>query len=216
MAARPVFVPTEKGSRLVDEPLISFTWHPGMAPSQKRKNIKALHEAAAGQGLAPLLEISSKSELDVGRDLSAFSLALSINGRRATVETAYQGSKVFDRGGPYQDLYFVTSREARGDERIRNSGRLIGFHFEDRDYPTTPATAFYDWLYLNAMFRDPLWPQRLISYRGFTDIEFNPEKSLNCQGRSCATFMSLYKRELLDDAVESFDTFRELLQTATV
>jgi hypothetical protein len=31
---------------------------------------------------------------------------------------------------------------------------------------------------------------RLNKYVGFTDIEFNPSKSINCQARSCALFVS--------------------------
>jgi Aldo/keto reductase family len=30
------------------------------------------------------------------------------------------------------------------------------------------------------------WLERLYRYAGFTDIEFNPSKSINCQARSCA------------------------------
>jgi hypothetical protein len=42
---------------------------------------------------------------------------------------------------------------------------------------------------------------------GFTDIEFNPEKSVNCQARSCAFFVALEKRDLLDEAMSSFENF---------
>ena len=39
--------------------------------------------------------------------------------------------------------------------------------------------------------RDKL-SDELLSYRAFTDIEFNPDKSFNCQARSCALLVSLH------------------------
>lgn len=216
MAERPVFVPIESGRRLVQEIPISFRWNPGMAPSQKKKNIVALHEAAAKRGLGPLLEISSKSEREAGQKLSAFSLKLKVNGKETTVESAFQGSKVFERGGPFCDLFSVNSREAKRDLRIKDSGRLIGFRFEGKDYPLSPSTAFYDWLYVNALFPHREWLKRLEQCAGFTDIEFNPKRSVNCQARSCATFVALQKRMLLDEAIASFDAFKGLLQTAAI
>ena len=62
MAERPVFLPVEGPRELVKELYFSLTWSPGFAPVQKKKNVLALHEAAAREGYAPLLEVSSKSE----------------------------------------------------------------------------------------------------------------------------------------------------------
>jgi hypothetical protein len=53
--------------------------------------------------------------------------------------------------------------------------------------------------------------KRLAEFKGFTDIEFNPERSLNCQARSCATFIALENSSSLDRAVGSFAGFRELM-----
>ncbi len=212
MAERPVFVPSVRGSRLVSEIPIQFAWSPGMAPSQKKKNILALHEGAAQRGIVPVLEISSKSELEAGRRLSAFHLKSRVYGKETTVECLFQGSKVFELGGPFEDLYFSDSRSARGDQRLKNSGKLVAFSLEATRYPLVPATAFYDWIYINALYPHREWLERLNSYGGFTDIEFNPERSLNCQARSMAIFISLGARGVLDDAVESFDAFRSILE----
>jgi hypothetical protein len=46
---------------------------------------------------------------------------------------------------------------------------------------------------------------------GFTDIEFNPERWMNCQARSFAAFISLQKRKLLDDAMSSFSKFKSFM-----
>lgn len=200
----------------MDEIPITFSWNPGMAPSQKKKNIIALHEAAARNGLSPLLEISSKSERELGRKLSAFSLKLDIDNAQATIESVFQGSKVFERGGPYIDLYLASSRDAKRDPRLNDSGKLIGFQFQGRDFPLTPTTAFYDWLYISALFPHREWLKRIQKCAGFTDIEFNPQRSLNCQARSCATFVALQKREQLDPAIKSFEAFKDILQSATI
>ncbi len=212
MAERPVFVPRTDGRRLVEEISIAFTWHKGMAPSQKRKNVIELHEAAAKRGLAPLLEVSTKSEGRLGQRLSAFNLKVQLDEVGfIPLESAYQGSKVFERGGPFRDIYRAESRDAKRDPRLRESGDLIGFRFEGADFPILPKTAFYDWLYVRALYPHREFLVRLCDYAGFTDIEFNPEKSLNCQARSCATFVSLHKKDLLAAALESPDAFMNFL-----
>lgn len=214
MAKRPIFVPVPEGSPLVDEIPIEFTWHPGFAVSQKKKNVAALHEAAALKGFGPLLEVSSKSERELGQSLSAFILRLEVEGRETSVESAFQGSKVFEQGGPFKDLLFAGSREAKRDPRLRASGRLIGFRFEEQDLPLTPDTAFYDWLYVSALLRQPGNIAQLEGYAGFTDIEFNPKRSLNCQARTCALIVSLQKRALLPAGPLSFESFRKLMLAA--
>jgi len=216
MAERPIFVPTQQGAGLVKEVMVRFTWHPGMALSQKKKNVAALHTAAVEKGFTHLLEISSKSEREVGKKLSAFQLKTRVEGRETTLESAFQGSKVFEGGGPFNDLYELDSRDAKRDSRLRESGRLLMFRLEDKDYPLSPATSFYDWLYINALYPHRSWLVCLQKYDGFTDIEFNPDRSVNCQARSCATFVSLEQRGYLDDAVESFEYFRNLMQAANI
>ena len=67
MAERPIFIPCQDGLRLVKEISLSFKWSPGFAPVQKKKNIQALHEAAQAKGYSPLLEVSTKSEVQIGR-----------------------------------------------------------------------------------------------------------------------------------------------------
>ncbi len=166
------------------------------------------------QGLEPLLETSSKSEYEAGRRLSAFHLAMNIGTQRTTVESAFQGSKVFQLGGPFQELYRMESRAAKLDERLQKSGKLIAFELNGRRYPLSPPTAFYDWLYVNALFPHRDWLRRLSQFRGFTDIEFNPARSINCQARACALFVALEHRNLLELALRSFDDFINIQATA--
>lgn len=212
MAERPVFIPLPDGNRLVQECPVEFHWHAGMADSQKRKNVLSLHESAARRGLSPLLEISSKSEDRVGQRMSAFSLKVKLAGREIALENAFQGSKVFRDGGPYSDLYEMEPRAAKSDTRLRDSGPLIGFHFDEDDYPIYPQTVFYDWLYISALYphMDYL-KNKIYHYKGFTDIVFNPLKSINCQARSCATLVAMDKQGVLSKAMSSFSAFLEIM-----
>ena len=213
MAERPVFIPViEKGFQLVREKTISFQWHPGLAPSQKKKNIVELHKSAQKQNITPLLEVSTKSEDKIGFLLSAFNLKVEMtDGWVIPLESAFQGSKCFQNGGPYNDLYGKTGREIKRDERIKKSGEISGFSFDGQDWELEPKTAFYDWLYIQAVHRQPELRQNLSKYYGFSDIEFNPKKSINCQARSCALYLSLLKRQLLEDVLSDRELFIETL-----
>lgn len=208
MAERPVFVPCPIGTRLVKEMSFEFGWSGGFAVVQKKKNITALHIAAAEKGYEPLLEVSTKSDEKLGQRLSAFNLNVrsKLHGD-IPLECAYQGSKVFEHGGPYTDLFLVDPREAKTDPRIRSSGGIVAFHFNGLDFPTEPKTAFYDWLYISAIFPHRVFLRRLEDYLGFTDIEFNPSKSVNCQARSCATFVAMARRGVLEGALQSPESF---------
>jgi hypothetical protein len=211
MARRPVFVPhaAPPWVRTLD---LEFDWHPGFALSQAQKSIASLHRAAAAQGIDPVLEISSKSESPLGRQLSAFNLTITLpSGAVSTVEAAFQGSKVFSDGGPYTDLYVASSREAKQDARIRSGGRLVAFDYFGVQWPLEPKTLFYDWLYIRALLEHPALSMRLLSFGGFTDIAFNPDRSINCQARSAALFVALNRAGIDLDQVRSGEWFQQLL-----
>ena len=209
MAKRPVFVPNVNGKRLVSAFFFDFSWAAGLSTSQKRKNIRSLHEVAARQrGLARVLEISSKSEHPLGVALSAFNLTLAApDGTRSFVENFFQASKVFAGGGPFTDLLSVSPADAKRDPRLRNSGALRCFRFAGLDWPLQPTTAFYDWLYITALQQNPELARQLVEFDGFTDIEFNPERSLNCQAASAATYVALVRTGRLEMAMASRDAF---------
>ncbi len=214
MAKRPIFIPKASGSLLVVAMPIEFVWHPGMSKIQKQKSIRSLHDAAKQtRGVEKILEISSKSEDDLGIQLSAFNLKLTTDGFSASVEVLFQGSKVFSNGGPFTDLYLKTSMEAKRDERLKRSGQLVTFRYKNRDWPLDPQTVFYDWLYLSALRQNPSLSERLLEYDGFSDIEFNPEKSVNCQAASAALYKSLTQRCLIDAALSSPDEFIAIHQS---
>lgn len=213
MAKRPVYVPKKNGNLGVSEVDVEFQWFPGMSKSQKQKSIAAFHGAASERNISPVLEISSKSEQELGVCLSAFNLLITTKKQKRTfsVESAFQSSKVFQRGGPYVDLLEKTSREAKKDIRLRESGNLLRFVFFNTEFALKPRTLFYDWLYINALNQNDGIAEQVLKYSGFTDIEFNPKKSINCQAYSAALYVSLSFSSLLNDALESPSVFEEIL-----
>lgn len=199
MAKRLVFFVTHQIDSYKREEFFDFTWYPGLAISQKQKSIRALHSAIQQKHPnAKILEISSKSEMALGRELSAFNLSFYPKNytQKVSVEVAFQASKVFENGGPFIDILSKSSFEAKKDTRLRNSGKLIGFNFFGEKWPLTPTTIFYDWLYMTALDTNPQLSNAVLKYNCFTDIEFNHEKSLNCQARTVALYVSImYKKQ---------------------
>src|SRR5438552_3458807 len=122
MAERPVFAPSTDEGVLVEEIYLPIVWHSGFAPIQKARNIAALHTAAAARGYWPILEVSTKSAEKLGQHLSAFHLKVTTKGFGSVpLECAFQGSKIFARGGPFTDLYLTDARAAKRDPRLRAS-----------------------------------------------------------------------------------------------
>ena len=48
-----------------------------------------------------------------------------------------------------------------------------------------------------------------MNFDAFTDIEFNPQKSLNCQAEAVALFVSLKKNNLLQKVLKNKDDFMQ-------
>jgi len=221
MAKRPIFIVSEDPNFLFIEKEIEFEWFAGLSVSQKQKSINSLHNSASLSGYDKILEVSTKSEHAIGNKLSAFNLSFPMSdGTLIHLESAFQGSKVFENGGPYTDLYSIKPFDVKKDERISKEYEIKGFKFDGIEWSSEPKTAFYDWLYINAVFKNiennANEYQKILDYNAFTDIEFNPLKSINCQARSCAVFVSLYKQNILEIALESKDSFLEvLLNTAS-
>lgn len=212
MANRPIFAPMKTGSQLIIEEFVDFKWHPGMSLKQKQRSIADLHmEASRKFNLAKPLEISSKSDNSVGVALSSFNLKFTTKkGLVLSVETAFQGSKVFEGGGPFRDLFSKAPKDAKRDPRLRESGNLVRFSFFGSDWPLIPRTAFYDWLYINALNKNPDLAAQAMQFDYFTDIEFNPMKSINCQARSLAIYLSLCQRGILERATSTSAEFLKI------
>ena len=204
MAKRPVYVPLTQPP-FCREVTVEFVYNAGFAVSQKRKNVEAIHNMFLQQfpGSRPL-EISTKSLQPLGAGLSAFRLMKQIPSLdiAVPVEGVYHGAKKFAQGGPYTDLYHVFPREAKRDERLITSGPLRAFTFEGVDYPLEPKHGFYNWLYIQALRENRALAEQVLAYDAFTDIEFNPNKSANCQARAAAVFVGMTKAGLMDEMTD--------------
>ena len=214
MAIRPIFIAKKSkiGVELVN---IEFKFYTGFAKTQKAKSIEALHESARLRGYENILEVSTKSEEEFGRKLSAFNLsAITQKGIFYTVESAFQSSKVFENGERYVDIFKKSSLDAKRDERIRNSGRVIEFNFFKYQIPINPRTFFYDWLYINILLNNQYFldnQDKLNEFDIFTDIEFNPEKSFNSQAHALALFKSLTLNNISLIDLKNPDYFRDVV-----
>lgn len=212
MAVRPVFVVSLDNRYCVREN-VEFEYFNGFSDAQKRRCINSLHQSYLEKNHGKrILEISSKSENELGIRLSAFNLMIkSENGKLFSVESAFQAGKVFENGGPYLDLLEVPSSAAKRDERLKNSGRIIAFEFDGKRFETEPKTYFYNWLYISSLHLHEELAKQLIEYDAFTDIVFNPQKSINCQAEAAAIYVSLSRQGLLEEALRDKDNFKKIV-----
>ena len=195
MAKRPFFIPTLSEEGLVKTNSVKFKWFSGFAKSQKQKSISSFHESISKEfKLDNILEISTKSENKLGTQLSAFNLKINFKDKEYFLESLFQGSKIFSDQGPNEDIYEKSSIDAKKDERIKRSdlkefsffGEIFSLDFD-----------FYSWLYFIALNQNKKFKTEMLNYEAFTDIEFNPEKSINCQAYSAALYSSMVKNKIL-------------------
>lgn len=191
---------------------VEFQYFNGFSLAQKQRCIDSLHSSyLSAFPDSHILEVSSKGRNPLGNALSAFNLTLETPGRTRSVECAFQGSKVFEHGGPYVDLLDVDSRTAKKDVRLRESGRVIGFSCDGVDYPTEPKDLFYCWLYTNALSQNRGLLEETCAFDSFTDIEFNPAKQINCQAKALAAAVGLHQSGRLEEALESVGSYQGLV-----
>lgn len=195
MASRPAWS-VRDGQ--VTKQMFEFSWNGGFAYVQTQKNVKALHDTITACHGEQALEVSSKSDSELGRKLGAFSLRLG----EFSLENVFQAAKKYEFGGPYEELLLLTPKEAKTDERHHTSGKLQCFVHEKFEWPLEPKTAFYDYIYVKAVIENFGYELNLKEYQWFTDIVFNPNKSINCQARSIALYKLLQSEkqfEVLDN-----------------
>ena len=215
MAKRPYFVLSNEIGEFYKEFSCEFEFYTGFALSQKQKSVKSLHEQILKTNSnSKILEVSRRSESPLGIALSAFNLKyLNNNGEEYPVECVFQSSKVFINGQQYKDLLYKTASEAKTDERLKTSGSLLKFSFNDVDWDLEPKTCFYDYIYISALFRNKKLCDQLLNFDTFTDIEFNPQKSFNCQARSVAIAVALLKNNLIEKYLADKNLFRQIYES---
>lgn len=206
-----------KSTDLYVEQTVEFQFHNGFSAEQKSRSIESMHRAigAISTG-SQILEVSSKSSSQLGVSLSAFNLKLHYKSIPTSVESAFQGSKVFQDSGPYRDLISMQPWESKRDSRLKSSGLAIGYSDQfDNFYPLGKDSSFYDMVYLTALVSNPALLEKLSDYEIFTDIEFSKTKlgiqknrSFNTQARSCAIASTIYRHSGLLGIQKQIDAWR--------
>lgn len=187
----------------IEERYVEFTYVKGLSFSQKVKCALSLQEEIKKKypDTNPL-EVSSKSTNEIGKGLSAFNLKYD----GYYVESVFQSSKVFEGDIQFERLIDEGPREAK--KQIKESGlrSLIAFKYKGKEYPLIPRSAFYDWIYVNAL-SESKYADEVSKYNVFTDIEFNDQKSINCQARAAAIYALIVKINKRDFYLSSFENF---------
>lgn len=186
MANRPIYISTGDINNPFTEDSISFEWKAGYSYANKckrRDNLKK--EIAKKYDIDKWLEVSSISDKDTGRRLSALNLMLTLtNGNKYSVESIYQSSKVY------------------------NDNHITGFKFNNTVFENNPYGMYYDYIYMVALYQNKDYHKIIDDYYLFTDLFFNPNKSLNTQARAIAIFKTLYDNDCLK-LLESVKGFKE-------
>ena len=215
MANRPFFIPSTNKEDLVETKSVEFKWYSGFAKTQKQKSVLSFHENISKEfKFDKILEISTKSENKLGIKLSAFNLKINFEEKEYFLESLFQGSKIFSDQGPNTDLYKKEPIEAKKDERIKRSD-LKEFSFFGEKFSLD--FDFYSWLYFIALNQNKSLTKDILEYQAFTDIEFNPQKSLNCQAYSAALYSAMIKNELLEtNKIYSTDELKNLIPSKKI
>lgn len=212
MSVRPVYLPKATRPYYTTESY-EFDWNPGQSAVQKKKNSKALRDLFTEKHPdRSILEVSTKSDSEIGQKLSPFHLTLRLPTLRKEfpVENILHASKAFRHGGPYVDLLGTKPAAAKKDPRLLDSGDLVHYVLENQTYPVSPPLLFYNWIYVRALMEHPGLAQHVKTTDAFCDIEFNPDKGTNNQAQACAIYHSLAKLGLLEQA-RTFEGFKKLM-----
>lgn len=214
MQQKPVFVAEERFPYFYTVLMPIET--PQVTPEMKnlRKNkVQSLHERFSH--IYPdkkVLEVSGTSEDELGRKIRSEILEKKIPSLdiKAPVANVYRGSCLFEKGGPYPELYGLSPQKAKNDRRLKEKGSLVHYSYEDTKYPKRPRAAFYYWIYINALLENRELAEQVVKYDAFSDISCSPGGKPFGAARGAAIFTALSRMGLLEQA-EDFERFRKLM-----
>lgn len=66
-------------------------------------------------------------------------------------------------------------------------------------------------MYINTLHLNKEVAEKIMEYDVFTDIAFNPQKSINCQAEAAAIYVSIKKQGLLEEALKDKENFRKIV-----
>lgn len=191
MAVRPIFISTGKLDNPFYEEDVNFKWISGCSYNNKCRTRDSLEEEIEKiYDVDKWLEISTVSDKDIGKKLSALNLMLTLsNSNSYPVEKIYQSSKVYE------------------------DGKITSFKFKSTEFENNPYGMYYDYIYMLALYQHKDYHQLIKDYNLFTDIFFNPKKSLNTQARAIAIFKTLYNNDYLD-ILEDVNRYKEYYKSS--
>ncbi len=206
MAIRRVYYLEKNKVKYFD---FNIKWNFGSSIQQKQKNVENLHYIISSNFCVPkdrILEVSTKSKLEIGVVLSSFNLKAKLGDNFYPVECVYQSSKVFKNIlGEYQimDALLMSPYQAKARLSMEKHENLCKFRCENKEFPLEPKNMFYDWVYINALKEIPNLMDELKEFDYFTDIEFNPQKSISCQARTLVLYIWLVRNKKLDEYLKN-------------
>lgn len=199
--------------RLVYEKLVEFPWYSGFTLPQKRRGVTSLHDKARDTlGLDKILEVSTRSFDAVGRKLSPFYQRRKVPGyggpRGVALESLFAGVKVFARGGPYTELLDLPPTKALLNRKNtqKAQGKLRYLQLGEERFGRISG---YDYLYISTAaptLSEEEWAE-LATFQGFSEITLPFANSWTCQAGSAALMAELKHRDLLDEALQSYEAF---------
>lgn len=216
LTTRLVFT-SDDSSYYKEEP-IEFTWHMGMSWQVRQRSSKSLRdEFLARHPECKVIEISTASEdHELGKKLSALNLTLHARlpdetAKDIPVENIFQGSKVYDgENRPHVELFQQSAKEAKSFSKEMQSHKrsVIRFQYGNKKFELFPYSAFYDWIYIQALHSHRELARQILDYDAFTDIHFNQKVAysnkgpFNCQARALAIYVSLQRKGKLHDYLQ--------------
>lgn len=226
MAKKLLFIPgASKEIEFVDHLEFNIEWLSPVIYGKEGnlQNVRSLHSKCSdlcNVSVDQILEVSGASLVGLGRDLSAMNLGIKDNKHtgmyrknKVCVESLYQGSKVFEKGGPHHEIYTYYGFAAKKKIREKHLGKVIGFDYYGTEYPIDPKDSFYNWLYntvlcdeSNRELMDRIMNE--FDYFGFTDIFFNHDRQVACQAKALAKFIGMSKANYTMNQITDFETYR--------
>ena len=211
MAKRLYFIPKSSYQGLIVEKTVYFPEIRGERAHSMKKTLETmLHVIRAKESGGEILEVSPYGNA-VGKACTPWLLKLKgEDGVAYPVAALYEVAKVYEEGGPYEDLKSKRPDEILGDQRHRQAGSLMGFHFEHEAFTTNPRHKFFDYLYIRALKDREDLHEELLKAEILTDVTYQMSSMYLSPARSVSYFISLYKEGLLDKVLSSSEEFDHL------
>lgn len=78
------------------------------------------------------------------------------------------------------------------------------------NFPLSPATIFYDYIYVVALVQNLEIANKILGYYCYTDVEFNHKKQFASQARSCAIYKHLVENNKAEICLKNIDEFKKI------